>query len=132
MKRFEIRLDKDLHEKLRKESFFTGKSMHEIVIELIKEHYRGKERLGMLKLILKEEGQTEILAEGTIVELIKYLETNYDNLFSWIESDHNSQLPDELEKVELPSFSKVETLRDLESELEKVDINWWKLAVKEV
>ena len=44
MKRFEVRLDKDLHEKLRMESFHSGKSMHEIVIELIKKHYeeRGK------------------------------------------------------------------------------------------
>lgn len=43
MKRFELRLVKDLHEKLREESFFSGKSMHEIVIELIEKHYKEKE-----------------------------------------------------------------------------------------
>lgn len=43
MKRFEIRLNKELHEKLRVESFITEKSMHEIVIELIEEHYNKKE-----------------------------------------------------------------------------------------
>lgn len=43
MKRFEIRLGKDLHEKLREESFITEKSMHEIVIELIEKHYKEKE-----------------------------------------------------------------------------------------
>ncbi len=49
MKRFEIRLSKNLHEKLREESFNTEKSMHEIVIELIEDHYNKKERLGVLK-----------------------------------------------------------------------------------
>ena len=43
MKRFEIRLSKELHEKLREESFITEKSMHEIVIDLIEEHYNKKE-----------------------------------------------------------------------------------------
>ncbi len=42
MKRFELRLGKDLHEKLREESFFTGKSMHQIVVELIENHYQIK------------------------------------------------------------------------------------------
>lgn len=43
MKRFEIRLDKDIHEKLRAESFKSGKSMHQIVVELIAAHYEKKE-----------------------------------------------------------------------------------------
>ena len=43
MKRFEIRLDKDIHEKLRAESFKSGKSMHQIVVGLIAAHYEKKE-----------------------------------------------------------------------------------------
>lgn len=44
VKRFEIRLEKDLHDKLREESFKTEKSMQQIVVELIEKHYnRGKE-----------------------------------------------------------------------------------------
>lgn len=43
MKRFELRLDEDIHEKLREESFKTGKSMHQIIIELIKEYYENKD-----------------------------------------------------------------------------------------
>ncbi len=43
MKRFELRLDKDMHQKLRKESFETGKSMNQIVSELIKRYYENKE-----------------------------------------------------------------------------------------
>lgn len=42
MKRFEVRLRKDLHEKLRTESFKTGKSMHQIVMELIEKHYETR------------------------------------------------------------------------------------------
>ena len=42
MKRFEIRLDKDIHEKLRAESFKSGKSMHQIVVGLIAAHYEKK------------------------------------------------------------------------------------------
>ena len=43
VKRFEIRLDKELHDKLREESFVTGKSMHQIMIELIENYYKNKE-----------------------------------------------------------------------------------------
>ena len=43
MKRFELRLDENIHEKLREESFKTRKSMHQIIIELIKEHYENKD-----------------------------------------------------------------------------------------
>lgn len=46
MKRFEIRLDKEIHEKLKRESFETGKSMHQIIIGLIEKHYDKKERTG--------------------------------------------------------------------------------------
>ena len=46
MKRFEIRLYEDLHEKLRTESFKTEKSMHRIVMELIEKHYEKKKDKG--------------------------------------------------------------------------------------
>jgi predicted HicB family RNase H-like nuclease len=43
MKRFEVRLDDSLHEKLREESYLTGKSMHQILMELIENHYKTKD-----------------------------------------------------------------------------------------
>ena len=100
------------------------------VKELIKYYITTKGDIKMYKIILKEEGQEEMLAKGNIIELVEYLEENYDNLFSWIESDHNNQLPKELGKVELPNFCEVETLRDLEIELKKVDMDWWALEVE--
>ena len=44
MKRFEVRLDDSLHEKLREESYLTGKSMHQIVVELIENYYKTKDK----------------------------------------------------------------------------------------
>ena len=40
MKRFSLRLEKDLHEKLRRESFETGESINEIITKLIKTNTR--------------------------------------------------------------------------------------------
>lgn len=50
MKRFEIRLDKNIHEKLRAESFKSGKSMHQIIMQLIAAHYAKKEDKGEKEL----------------------------------------------------------------------------------
>lgn len=44
LKRFEVRMEDDLHLKLKKESFKTNKSMQEIVIELIRSHYTKEDK----------------------------------------------------------------------------------------
>lgn len=43
MKRFSLRLEDELHEKLRRESFETGVSINEIIVKLIEEYYKGEE-----------------------------------------------------------------------------------------
>lgn len=53
MKRFSLRLEKDLHEKLRTESFKTERSINEIVVGLIKNNY--KEEKEMEEFNLKKE-----------------------------------------------------------------------------
>lgn len=40
MKRFSLRLEKDLHEKLRRESFETERSINKIITELIEDKYK--------------------------------------------------------------------------------------------
>lgn len=45
MKRFEIRLPKKLHEKIRRESFETGKSMNEITVEMIENNYKEEKTM---------------------------------------------------------------------------------------
>lgn len=43
MKRFSLRLEDDIHEKLRRESFETGVSINEIIVELIEKYYKNGE-----------------------------------------------------------------------------------------
>ena len=45
MKRFSLRLKDELHEKLRVESFHTGASMNEIIVEAIKQKYKGEVKM---------------------------------------------------------------------------------------
>jgi predicted DNA-binding protein len=120
MKRFEIRLSKELHEKLREESFITEKSMHEIVIELIEEHYNKKEDL-LMKLVELNEGTRKELIEGTLQEIVDYLKDNPD-LYTW-------QLDNDPE-AEMPELDNIETLRELEHELDKIDLGWWTLTIE--
>ena len=41
MKKFSLRLEDELHEKVRVESFLTGASMNKIIVEAIEEKYKG-------------------------------------------------------------------------------------------
>ena len=34
--------------------------------------------------------------------------------------------------AELPELNNIETLRDLEHELKKIDLSWWSLEVEEI
>ena len=120
MKRFSLRLEDKLHEKLREESFITEKSMHEIVIELIEEHYNKKEDL-LMKLVELNEGTRTELIEGTLQEIAEYLKDN-PNLYTW-------QLDNDPE-AEMPELDNIETLRELEHELEKIDLGWWRLEIE--
>lgn len=112
------------------------------VVELIK-YKAEKERLGMLKLVLNDEGQEEVLVEGTLEEITAWLEDNY-NIFDFIwegvvEENRDisittpyEDLDDEAKEIfveKMPQLGKVETTRDLEYELEKVDLGWWVLKI---
>lgn len=89
------------------------------VVELIEYKIR-KEKLGMLRLVEKDHGESKVLVEGTLEELVQHLQGN--DLFSWIHDED----PD----VELPNLDNVDTLRDLKYELAKVDLSWWALEVE--
>lgn len=83
-----------------------------------------KEELSMMyKLIMKEEGQTELLTNGTIKEIVEWIQKNED-IYNWVYDEDN-----DMEAVDL---SQVESFRDLEYELDKVDLSWWALEVEEV
>lgn len=133
MKRFEIRLSKELHEKLREESFITEKSMHEIVIELIEEHYNKKEDL-LMKLVELNEGTRTELTSGTLQEIVEYLKTN-PGVYEW-QNDNELETQTlmgedryQANLVEL-ELDNIETLRELECELNKLDLGWWRLEIE--
>lgn len=76
----------------------------------------------MLELTEIDHGERKVLIKGTLEELVKYLQDN--DLFSW--------LLDEDPDAELPEPEGIETLRELEYELRKVDLGWWALKVEEI
>lgn len=122
MKRFSLRLEDELHEKLRVESFETGISMHEIIVKALEQKYKTeKEGLGMLKLIVRDHGEEEVIKEGTLIEIVEYLKEN-EELTNWV--------LDEDPDTELPVLDEIENIDDLEYELNKIDLDWWKLEIR--
>lgn len=95
------------------------------VVELIKYKLK-KEMVGMLKLVEFNEGEKEVVVEGTVSEIRDYLMENTE-LWEWIwtDADGISQID-----TERPDFESVEVLRDLEHELAKLDHGWWSLTVE--
>lgn len=92
------------------------------VVELIK-YKIEKERLGMLRLKEIDHGEEKILKEGVLEEIIEYLKEN-EEIYNWV--------LDEDKGMELPNLDEIKTLRDLEVELKKIDLDWWTLEVKEI
>lgn len=80
----------------------------------------SKERLGMLKLIVRDHGEEEILKEGTFEEILEYLKDN-EEVINWV--------LDEDPDIELPNLDEVENIDDLEFELKKIDLSWWSLDI---
>lgn len=76
----------------------------------------------MYKLILVEEGKKEELAKGSLETLISFLKEN-EGIYNWVQ--------DEDPEMELPVLESIETVRELEAELKKVDLDWWSLEVVE-
>lgn len=80
----------------------------------------------MLKLILLENGKEQILKEGTLKELATFLKENQEKYINWIWNDHDNMIPLNIDR---PDFDKIEVKRELDFELEKIDLDWWKLVV---
>lgn len=75
----------------------------------------------MLKLIEKNHGEEKILKEGTFEEILNYLKEN-ENIMNWG--------LDEDPEMQLPELDNIETISDLEEELEKINLSWWTLEVE--
>jgi len=92
------------------------------VVELIEYKIR-KERLGMLRLKEIDHGEEKVLMEGYLDDIVQYLKEN-EEIYAWI--------LDEDKEMELPNLDEIKTLRDLEIELKKIDLDWWTLEVKKM
>lgn len=77
----------------------------------------------MLKLIEKDHGAEKELFEGELIDIVQYLQAN-ENLINWV--------LDEDPGIELPNLENIKTLKDLEIELEKINLDWWQLEVKKI
>ncbi len=82
MKRFSLRIPVKLHEKLRKESFETGKSINELIINAIEE-YKGENKMLKEKYevkfdeMLKEnEWKYFIVGSPTNLKTVKVVKAN--------------------------------------------------------
>lgn len=105
------------------ENWESGKrNPPDYVTELIK-YKIDKERLRMLKLIEMDHGKETILKEGYFEDLLKYLREK-EEVTNWV--------LDEDPEMELPNLDEIETLKELELELDKIDLGWWSLVIKEV
>ena len=77
----------------------------------------------MLKLVEKDHGEEKVLMEGYLDDIVQYLKDN-NEIYTWV--------LDEDKGLELPNLCEIKTLRDLEIELKKIDLDWWTLEVKEM
>lgn len=117
----------------------------EYVVELIK-YKIEKERLGMLKLKeIQEGGEIGKTFEGTLEAVLEWLKNNYsifDFIWEAAADEHNISVTTPYEDLEgeqlkifkekMPQLEGVETLKDLEAELEKVNLSLWSLEVEEL
>ncbi|MGF7145279.1 hypothetical protein HNQ56_003720 [Anaerotaenia torta] len=74
-----------------------------------------------MKLVEKNEGTRKELVNGTLEELVTWLVNNPDE-YNWqLDEDPNAVMPD---------LSNIETVNDLQIELDKVDLSWWTLVIE--
>lgn len=75
----------------------------------------------MLKLIEMDHGETKILKVGTLKAITEHLKEN-ELLTSWVLEDNP--------EMELPELNNIETIEELNFELDKINLGWWTLKVK--
>lgn len=118
--KFTTNINKNLLQKIKIKAIEENKNVNEIIEKQLEKYL--KEEKTMLKLIVKDHGEEEILKEGTLKEVVKYLKEN-EELTNWV--------LDEEPDMELPNLERIETTKDLQFELDKIDLSWWTLEIIE-
>lgn len=82
-----------------------------------------------MKLVELNEGTRKELVSGELKDLVAWLQDNPDS-YTWIkeEEEHDPSFDGEL--TEMPNLTSIETLDDLQTELNKVDLSYWSLVIE--
>lgn len=115
------------------ENWETGKrNPPEYVVELIR--YKIEKEDLLMKLVELNEGARTELTSGTLQEIVEYLKTN-PGVYEW-QNDNELETQTlmgedryQANLVEL-ELDNIETLRELECELNKLDLGWWRLEIE--
>jgi putative transcriptional regulator len=104
----------------------------EYVVELIE--YKIKKEDLMMKLVELNEGNRREIVSGSLEEIVTYLKKNPD-IYEWInerELETEALMGKDRYEPSLVSLNldNIETLRDLENEIEKLDLGWWTLVIE--
>lgn len=87
-----------------------------------------------MKLVELNEGNRREIVSGSLEEIVTYLKKNPD-IYEWInerELETEALMGKDRYEPNLVSLdlNSIETLKDLESELEKLDLGWWTLVIE--
>lgn len=93
-----------------------------IEYKLVKEGY-------ILKLVEYNEDERYILTKGNLEDIVKWLKDNRDE-YEWINNNEKNEPSFDGKLTEMPDLSNIETLNDLEYELNKIDLSYWKLKIE--
>lgn len=117
--KFTTNIDKELLKQVKikavKEDVHLNRIIEKTFGEFLKEEWK------MFKLVEVSEGERKELIKSELADIVNYLKEN-EEIYNWVQ--------DEDPEMELPELENVETLRELEAELKKVNLDWWELKIE--
>jgi hypothetical protein len=87
-------------------------------------------------LIETNHGDSKILTTGTLSEILNYLQDNPE-VYEWVQDEiiGDPAMTDDQKAADLESLqidlTGIDSVEDLQQELDKVDLSWWSLTVAE-
>lgn len=81
----------------------------------------------MKKLVLRENGNEQVLVQGSEEEILKYWKNEKYNLTDWI--FENLENEEEIEELKKAIEEEVTNLRELEYNLNIIDHDYWTLEI---
>lgn len=98
---------------------------------------KGQSDMTMYNLIETNHGDSKILTTGTLSEILNYLQDN-PRIYEWVQDEivGDPAMTDDQKAADLESLqidlTDIDSVDDLQRELDKVNLTWWDLKVEEV